>query len=70
MEVQYSKNYFKNFLPQEAGAFGNNTEKEPQKPCPKFKKCAYYIFTELIFAMSAIQCKWQFFLQKCINFLE
>ena len=45
MEVQYSKNYFKNFLPQEAGAFGNDTEKEPQKPCPKFKKCAYYIFT-------------------------
>ena len=30
MEVKCSKNYFKIFLPQEAGAFGNNIEKEPQ----------------------------------------
>ena len=26
-----------NFLPQEAGAFVNNIEKEPQKPRPKLK---------------------------------
>ena len=45
-EVQCSKNYFKKFLTQEAGAFGNNIEKEPQKPHPKLKKCVYYIFTE------------------------
>ena len=32
IEVQCSKNYFKFFLPQEAGAFGNNIEKETQKP--------------------------------------
>ena len=33
------------FLPQEAGAFGNNKEKEMQKPRPKLKKYVYYIFT-------------------------
>ena len=36
------------FLPREAGAFGNNIEKEPQKPRPKLKKRVYYIFTENI----------------------
>ena len=45
-EVQCSKNYFKKFLTQEAGAFGNNLEKEPQKPNPKLKKYVYYIFTD------------------------
>ena len=30
IEVRCSKNYFKFFLPQEAGALGNNIEKEPQ----------------------------------------
>ena len=35
-----------NFL-QEAGAFGNNIGKEPQKPRPKLKYI-YYIFTENI----------------------
>ena len=34
------------FLPQEAGAFGNNKEKEMQKPRPKLKKYVYYIFTK------------------------
>ena len=38
IEVQCSKNYFKIFLPQEAGAFENNIEREPQKPRPKLKK--------------------------------
>ena len=33
---------FQNFvLPQEAGASGNNTEKEPQKPLPKLEKYIY-----------------------------
>ena len=36
-----------NFLQQEAGAFGNNIGKEPQKPRPKLKYI-YYIFTENI----------------------
>ena len=48
MEVQCSKNYFKNLSPQEAGAFGNNTEKELQKPRPKLKKYVYYAFIENI----------------------
>ena len=43
-EVQCSKNYF-NFSPQEAGAFGNNIEKERLKPRPKLKK---YIFADNI----------------------
>ena len=38
IEVQCSKSYFKISLSQEAGASGNNTEKEPQKPRPKFKE--------------------------------
>ena len=48
IEVQFSKNYFQTFLPQEAGAFANNIEKEPQKPRPKLKEYVYYIFTENI----------------------
>ena len=46
-EVQCRKCYF-NFLPQEAGAFGNNIEKEPQKLHPKLKEYVYCIFTENI----------------------
>ena len=47
IELQCWKNYFTIFLPQEASrAFGNNTEKEPQKPRPKLKKYVHYIFTE------------------------
>ena len=37
---------FQKFLQQEAGAFGNNIEKEPQEPRPQLKKYVYYIFTE------------------------
>ena len=48
IEVQCSKNYYKIFLPQEVGAFGNYIEKEPQKPRTKMKKPVYYIFTENI----------------------
>ena len=49
IEVQCSKNYFKIFLPQETGAFGNSIEKEPPKPRPEFKKYVYYIFTDNIY---------------------
>ena len=37
IEIQRSKNNFKIFLPQEAGDFRNDIEKEPQKPLPKLK---------------------------------
>ena len=47
-EVQRSKTYFKIFSSQEAGAFGNNIEKEQQKLRPKLEKYVYYIFTENI----------------------
>ena len=33
---------------EEAGAFWNNIEKEPQKLRPKLKKYVYYIFTDNI----------------------
>ena len=39
---------FQTFLPQETGTFGNNIEKEPQKPRPKLKKYVYYVFIENI----------------------
>ena len=59
----------KNILPQEDGAFGNNIEKEPQKPRPKLKNYVYYIFTKNIcFACSTVQLAVS--LQKCINFVE
>ena len=44
-EVEFSKNYFKIFLPQEAGAFGNNIEKQPQMRGPRLEKYLCYIFT-------------------------
>ena len=39
---------FQFFLPQEAGAFENNIEKEPQKLPQNWKKHVYYILTENI----------------------
>ena len=48
IEVQCSKNYFKFLLPKKDGDFGNNIEKELQKPRPKLKKYVYYIFTQNI----------------------
>ena len=45
------------FLQQEAGAFGNNIEKEPQKPRLKLKNM-YVIYLQRIFALPSIQCKW------------
>ena len=57
------------FLTQEARAFGNNIEKEPQQPNPKLKKCVYYIFTENICsAFNPMQVV--VILQTCINFVE
>ena len=44
IEVQCSKNYFKIFLPPEAGAFGNDVVKEPQKPHQQLKKYVIHIF--------------------------
>ena len=56
------------FLPQEAGASGNNIEKEPRNYAKNWKLCVLYIYREYLF------CR-QFnargsFLQKCINFVE
>ena len=45
------------FLPLEAGAFGNNIEKDPQKPRPKLKNM-YVIYLLRILVLPAIQCKW------------
>ena len=57
MLVQCSKNYFKIFLPQEAGAaFGNNIEKELQKPRQKIY--VYIIYLQRIIALPAVRCKW------------
>ena len=68
IEVQCSKNYFKIFLSQEAGAFGNDIEKEPQKSHTKLENM-YIIYLQRIFALPAIQSKRKF-LQKYINFVE
>ena len=41
------------FLPQEAGAFGNNIGNKPQKPRPKLKNM-YTIYLLRIFALPAV----------------
>ena len=46
------------FLQQEAGAFGSNTGKEPQKPRSKLKNI-YVIYLLRIIALPAIQYKWK-----------
>ena len=48
IEAQCCKNYFKSFLLKEGGAFGNNIEKELQKPHPKLKRYVNYIFIDNI----------------------
>ena len=68
VEVQCCKNYFNFFLPQEAGAFGNNTERELQKPRPKLKIFILYIYREYLLCLQSIPSGR--FLQKCINFLQ
>ena len=67
IEVQYSKNYFKSSLPQEAGAYGNNIEKEPQKSSPKLKFCILYIYREYLLCLQSNTNS--NFLQICINFV-
>ena len=44
------------FLRKEAGAFGNNIGKEPQKPRPNLK-IMYIIYLLRIFTLLAIQYK-------------
>ena len=52
--IQMQQKLFQFFLPQEAWAFENNIEKEPQKPRPKLKKLyALYIST-----LSTVQRMW------------
>ena len=58
IKVQCNKSYFKFFLPQEVGAFGNNIEKEPQKSRPNLKNKMYIIYLQRIFALPAIPWKW------------
>ena len=48
------------FLPQEAGAFGNNIENESQKSRPKWKNM-YITYLMRIFALPLIRCNWSFF---------
>ena len=43
-EVQWSKSHLNFFLPEEAAAFGNNTEKKPQKQRPKLIIYNIYMF--------------------------
>ena len=54
MEVQCCKDNFKILLPQEARAFGNNREKESQKPQPKLKKIfLLYIYGEYLLCLQS-----------------
>ena len=48
------KNYFKFLLPQEAGALGNNIEKDRKSQAQNM----YIVYLQKIFALPAIQCKW------------
>ena len=70
IEKQCSKNYFSFFLPQEAGAFGNNMEKTTQKSRSKFFKkiCILYIYREYLTCLQFNASDG--FLQTCIDFVE
>ena len=69
IEVQWSKNYFKTFLQQEAGAFGNKIGKEPQKSSSKFKNMyILYIYWDYLLCLHSNASA--SFLQICINFVE
>ena len=68
IEVQWSKNYFKNLQSQETGASGNNKEKEQQKPHPKLKKTYILnIYREYLLCLQS-NARGSF-LQTCINFV-
>ena len=66
-EVQCSKNWFKSFLQEEAGAFGNNIGKELQKSCPKLKNI-YIIHLRRIFTYNPMQAV--AFCKKYINYVQ
>ena len=69
IEVQCCKNYYKIFLPQKVGAFGNNIKKELQKARPKLKKYIYIcIYREYLLCLQSNASGK--FLQKCISFVE
>ena len=54
--ISMQQKLFKTLLPQVAGAYKRNTEKEAQKPRPKLKKYVYYVFTKNIcFACNQMQ---------------
>ena len=53
IEVQCNENYFKTFLLQEAGAFGNNIEKELPKPHPKLKNM-YIRYLQRLFPLPEV----------------
>ena len=62
---------FQFFFPKKTGAFGNNIEKELQKPHPNLKKYLYYILYIYREYLLCLQSKTSgSFLQKCINFVE
>ena len=69
VEVQCHKNYFKNFLPQEPGAFENKIEKELQKPLTELKKKMYIIYLRQYLLSQESNVRGNF-LQKSINFVE
>ena len=61
------------FNNKKLGAFGNNKEKEPQKPHPKLYLQSYiltklYIYKEYLLCLQSNASG--SFLQKCINFVE
>ena len=62
-------NYFKIFLPQEAGAFGSNMEKESQSHAQNWKNMhPKYIYREYLLCLQS-DASVSFF-QKFINFVE
>ena len=59
IEGKCSKKIFKISLSKEAGASGNNIEKEPpKKATPKIKKIYVLNIYREYFALPVIQCKW------------
>ena len=69
IEAKCSKNYFKTFLAQEAGAFRNSIEKGTAKTTPKIERiCLLYIYSEYFLCLQSNASERS--LQKCINFVE
>ena len=68
IEVQCSKYYLKIFLPQEAGAFGNNRKGIVKTTLKIEKICILHIYREYLLCLQSNASG--SFLQKCINFVE